>query len=40
VGLGLAITRHLVELHDGSIRARSDGKGRGTTIEIRLPLAA
>jgi len=40
VGLGLAITRHLVELHDGSIHARSDGKGRGTTIEIRLPLAA
>ncbi len=40
VGLGLAITRHLVELHDGSIHASSDGKGRGTTIEIRLPLAA
>lgn len=40
VGLGLAITRHLVELHDGTIYARSDGRGHGTTVEIRLPRAA
>lgn len=40
VGLGLAITRHLVELHEGTIHARSEGRGRGTTVEIRLPRAA
>ncbi len=40
VGLGLAITRHLVELHHGSIKAESAGKGQGTTVEIRLPRAA
>jgi signal transduction histidine kinase len=40
VGLGLAITRHLVELHDGTIQARSEGRGHGTTVEIRLPRAA
>jgi nitrogen-specific signal transduction histidine kinase/CheY-like chemotaxis protein len=37
LGLGLAIARHLVELHGGSIHAHSDGPGRGTTFEIRLP---
>jgi signal transduction histidine kinase len=40
VGLGLAITRHLVTLHHGTITAASVGKGHGTTFEIRLPLAA
>jgi len=40
MGLGLAITRHIVELHHGRIRARSDGKGCGTTFEIGLPHAA
>src|SRR5262245_11626731 len=40
VGLGLAITRHLVELHRGSIRAESAGKGRGAAFEIRLPRAS
>lgn len=37
LGLGLAIARALVELHDGTIRAESDGKGRGTTFTIVLP---
>jgi PAS domain S-box-containing protein len=39
LGLGLAIARHLVELHGGDIQARSDGSGRGTTVRIRLPIA-
>jgi len=37
LGLGLAITQHLVQQHSGEIAARSDGKDRGTTITIRLP---
>ena len=37
LGLGLAIARHLVELHGGSIQARSDGEGHGSTFLIRLP---
>ena len=40
LGLGLAIARHLVELHGGDIQAFSDGVGRGTTVRIRLPIAA
>jgi len=39
LGLGLAIVRHLVELHGGTIRAESPGAGRGTTFDIKLPLA-
>jgi PAS domain S-box-containing protein len=39
VGLGLAISRMLVELHRGSIRATSDGRGRGARFTIVLPLA-
>ncbi len=37
LGLGLAIVRHLVELHGGSVRAESAGEGKGTTVEVRLP---
>jgi hypothetical protein len=36
-GLGLAIARHLVELHGGSIEASSDGAGRGAAFTVRLP---
>jgi len=39
LGLGLAIARHLTELHGGSIDAQSDGEGRGATFTMRLPLA-
>jgi CheY-like chemotaxis protein len=38
LGLGLAICRHLVELHGGTIEASSDGVGRGATIRVKLPL--
>jgi signal transduction histidine kinase len=40
LGLGLAIAHQLVELHHGVISAASDGRGAGTTFEIRLPLQA
>jgi signal transduction histidine kinase/ActR/RegA family two-component response regulator len=40
LGIGLALARRLVELHEGSIEARSDGVGAGTTFIVRLPLAA
>ncbi|WP_416670348.1 PAS domain S-box protein [Egbenema bharatensis] len=38
LGLGLAIVRHLVELHGGTVRADSLGEGQGATFTIRLPL--
>jgi PAS domain S-box-containing protein len=37
LGLGLAIARHLIELHGGRITAHSEGPGLGTTLEIHLP---
>jgi PAS domain S-box-containing protein len=39
LGLGLAIVRHLVELHGGSVSADSPGEGLGAIFTIRLPLA-
>ena len=39
-GLGLALTRQLVELHGGRIWVESQGQGRGTTFLFELPLAA
>jgi PAS domain S-box-containing protein len=38
LGLGLAITRNLVELHGGTISAESPGEGHGTTFMVTLPL--
>jgi signal transduction histidine kinase len=37
LGLGLAIARQLVELHGGTIQAKSDGEGRGATFIVELP---
>jgi signal transduction histidine kinase/ActR/RegA family two-component response regulator len=39
LGLGLSIVKRLVEMHGGSVAARSDGEGHGTTIAVLLPLA-
>jgi len=38
LGLGLALVRSLVELHGGRVRALSEGPGRGTEMEVCLPL--
>jgi signal transduction histidine kinase/response regulator RpfG family c-di-GMP phosphodiesterase len=40
LGLGLAIVRHLVESHGGSVRADSPGKGKGATFSVAFPLLA
>jgi signal transduction histidine kinase len=39
LGLGLAIARHLIELHGGEIAAHSDGPGHGSRFTLRLPTA-
>ena len=40
LGLGLSIVKHLVELHGGTVRAQSDGAGRGTRFTVQFPYAA
>jgi len=40
LGIGLAIVRHVVELHGGTVRVVSPGEGQGTTFTISLPLRA
>ncbi len=40
LGLGLAITRAIVEMHGGSIHAASAGEGQGSTFTVRLPLSS
>jgi len=39
MGLGLAIVRHLVELHGGNVSATSEGEGQGATFTVRLPIS-
>jgi signal transduction histidine kinase/CheY-like chemotaxis protein len=39
MGLGLAIVRHLVELHGGNVRAESEGEEKGATFTVLLPVA-
>jgi PAS domain S-box-containing protein len=38
MGLGLAIVRHLVEMHGGTVRAQSEGENRGSTFTVMLPI--
>lgn len=39
LGLGLPLVKHIVELHNGQVQAQSAGRGLGTQITVRLPLA-
>ena len=39
LGLGLAVVRFLVELHQGCVEAHSDGDGKGATFTVRLPIS-
>jgi two-component system CheB/CheR fusion protein len=39
LGIGLTLLRSLVELHNGTVEARSDGPGQGSTFTVRIPLS-
>jgi two-component system CheB/CheR fusion protein len=40
MGIGLALVRTVVQMHEGAVAAKSDGPGRGSTFTVTLPLAA
>jgi signal transduction histidine kinase/DNA-binding response OmpR family regulator len=40
LGVGLSVVKRLIEMHNGNVSARSEGPGRGSTFEIRLPRVA
>jgi len=40
LGLGLSLTRQLVEMHGGSVAAESEGEGKGATFTVKLPVRA
>ncbi len=40
LGIGLGLVKSLIEMHDGSVTAHSDGKGKGSTFIVRLPVCS
>jgi PAS domain S-box-containing protein len=40
LGLGLSIVRHIVELHGGKVNVQSEGRGKGATFSVLLPISA